>query len=151
MNASPKSINKHREVHSRKNLRNNLVQIGKFVSNVVQSTERGSKICYPVLGSSGDLFLIEIASGEMKSRTILRSVYVELKGNQKDSIVIQSDLTGSEITISVIDASQLVALLGLFETALRQNTRPLHPLDTNGNYFKDWCHALNAASHGVSA
>lgn len=99
--------------------------------------------CYPVLGSNGDEFVLEIAEGSFSDRVIKRSIYVSLECSEPAIVSVQR-LGEFEDAVRLPDAAHLIALLGMLERTFRREVKVLHPLDQRGDYMPGWSQALCA-------
>lgn len=103
---------------------------------------------YPVLGAEGTHFFIELAAGPLESRQILKTIHVEIRRKGYDQLAPQNSIcvVGNEIAIILPDESFLIALVGLFQSALKTSASILHPLDSSGNFLPGWNDAVIAVS-----
>ena len=118
--------------------------LGDYVASVMmQISDREARL-YPVLGAEGNQFFIEVATGSVESRRILKTIRLEI---QRGLDVLEPPLhAGEESTVTIPNESFLIALLGLFQTAMNANALILHPLNNRGDYLPGWNEAIIALS-----
>lgn len=96
--------------------------------------------CYPVIGAEGDDWFIEISQGELMSRKILATLFVNV-GEGTALPQVGSGVT--EYHLAVPQAAHVLGFIGLLEKALGTRSAILHPLTMSGDYFPDWQPALD--------
>lgn len=119
-----------------------------YVIDVIKLIDIKENI-YPVLGVEGNNFFIEIATGILEDRQILKTIYVEISRASNNVKFEEALITDNDISIEVPDESLLIALLGLFENVMSAKTKILHPLDDNGNFLPGWNQAIVTVSSNM--
>jgi hypothetical protein len=121
---------------------NPVAALGNYVLSVIKSINSIEKEMYPVLGAEGSNFFIEVAVGIFESRRILKTIHVEIS-RELDNIGFEDALIAdADTSIELPDESFLIALLGLFQSAMDAKAMVLHPLDNNGNFLPGWNQAV---------
>lgn len=121
-----------------------LVPLGHFAADIAKALCPRVANVFPVLGAEGDNFFIQICEGDdFVGRKVHKIIHVGL--DVHDYIIGAAD--GIEVSITLPDASCLIALMSLLQQALNtQHIRIHHPLDDYGDFLPYWDIALTAAS-----
>lgn len=122
-----------------------LISLGSFAGAIAKAIGQSAGNGYPVLGAEGSCFFVEIATGPRLQRTILKTIHIGFGTSALPTDMSDAD----DILVDLPDASYLVALLSLLQSALCSEAMVLHPLDEQGNFHKDWRQAVTAASPDV--
>lgn len=116
-----------------------LKELAAFVVELRHRIAQVPQEPYPVLGAEGDAFIIEIASGPLREREILSNFIIEIKGDRSHSLPNLGEREDiREFMIVLPDFAHVIALVGLFERALRSRTVILHPLTSSGDFLPGW-------------
>lgn len=117
-----------------------VVDIAKIVLQIQSDLVTNNEEIYLVLGSDGDLFSVEICSGEFASRKIIKLIHIEIKPKQEQTYELKD-------IIQLSTAAEWNAFIKLLSIAVPASKIEIcHPLDGSGNFLTDW----NAAVEMVS-
>lgn len=119
---------------------NVLFNIAKIVQQMKKELVANNEDVYLVIGSDGDLFSVEICSGEFDSRKIIKMMHINIKPNAKQPYELKD-------IIQLTTASEWNAFIKLLSIAVQASKVEIcHPLDRNGNFLTDWNAALDMVS-----
>jgi hypothetical protein len=92
--------------------------------------------CYPVMGAEGKYFFVDICAGPMSDRVTHKIIHLHFEPIEEpdDEFSFQD----FESIIQVSKASDVIAFVFLLSTALGAETKILHPLAENGDFFPAW-------------
>jgi hypothetical protein len=114
--------------------------IAKIVQSIKLDLITNNEDIYLVLGSDGDLFSVEICSGEFASRKIIKLIHIEIKPKQEQTYELKD-------IIQLSTAAEWNAFIKLLSIAIQASKIEIClPLDGSGEFLTDW----NAAVYMVS-
>ncbi len=119
---------------------NVLFNIAKIVQQMKKELVANNEDVYLVIGSDGDLFSVEICSGEFDSRKIIKLIHINIKPKAEQPYELKD-------IIQLATASEWNAFIKLLSIAVQASKVEIcHPIDGNGEFLTDWDSAVEMVS-----